>query len=82
MINRRTYIIDTSNYFMFFKRVLIRWKLRAICSGCGEKGKSLDDRNFLCSKHGAWDGSCEFVEAVNYEKNRHSVQRDLIGNEK
>ncbi len=67
---------------MFFRRVLIRWKLRAICSVCGEKGKPLDDRNFSCPKHGAWDGSCEFVEAVNYEKNRYSVPRNLIGNDK
>ncbi len=65
---------------MFLKRAIISWRLRSKCSDCGKRGKPLDDRNFSCDKHGAWDGSAQFAEQINYEKNRYAVSRDLVNN--
>ena len=56
--------------------------MRNKCTTCHKPGKQIDDRVFECSKHGAWDGSADFVERINYEKNRYSVPRNLIGNDK
>ncbi len=61
-----------------FKRVIIGWKLRSKCSICGKKGEQIDDHNFSCSVHGCWDGNSQFVEAVNYEKNRYAEVRNLV----
>ncbi len=62
---------------------LDRWKLNMKCSSCGKKGTRIDRRHVHCIPcNRTWDGKLDFESRIDYEKNRHTVGRDLVGYEK